>query len=416
MAIGADLLFKIVKEKKLSYFTRLNKEWFYGYDRDVFIAIEKVFNTYNMLPSFEELSDKFGYDKALEMPLNYYINEFTEFVIEKNIENTAEDVNKILKSTTRSRKDAVLALKRLVESTKEVESIITSEIKTIAEIGSDYLLEVYNNRVMEAGITTGWKTLDKYTNGLQKGNIFAVLARVKMGKTAVMLHMANAAMESGYKVMFISMEMTEKEIFDRLFALRNKLSATHLHINQVSDFALNKIKQDNENLKNKNFLFLEGKFNTDIDSILSLILTHTPDIVFIDGAYLIKEQSNKNKQIWERIGDVIERLKRCSMSMNIPIVLSYQLNRTVSRNKSSLKDKAFEAIQLSDAISQIVSTGITITKPEKSYDDVRILELIGGRRGEEGAVVINWKWNPMGLSELPQEIQYSVLREEGIYG
>ena len=69
-----------------------------------------------------------------------------------------------------------------------------------------------------AGILTGIKQLDAYTDGFQDGEVTIIAARPSMGKTDIMLHLAKQAGWQQYLPMIFSLEMPAKSITQRLIA------------------------------------------------------------------------------------------------------------------------------------------------------------------------------------------------------
>ncbi|MDY3112906.1 MAG: DnaB-like helicase C-terminal domain-containing protein, partial [Helicobacter sp.] len=57
------------------------------------------------------------------------------------------------------------------------------------------------------GIDTGFQSLNKKTTGFGKGDLIIVAARPAMGKTTLVLNMAQRALDTGIGVAFFSLEM-----------------------------------------------------------------------------------------------------------------------------------------------------------------------------------------------------------------
>ena len=76
-----------------------------------------------------------------------------------------------------------------------------------------------------AGITFGLSDLDRRTSGMQRSEVSILAARPGMGKTAVAVHVALKAAESGAHVLYCSLEMMAAALAQRaLTALAFKLS------------------------------------------------------------------------------------------------------------------------------------------------------------------------------------------------
>ena len=69
------------------------------------------------------------------------------------------------------------------------------------------------------GVASGFSTLDKYITGLNKSDFILIGARPAMGKTSFALNLAqNVSMQSKKKCIFFSLEMSKKQLADRLLA------------------------------------------------------------------------------------------------------------------------------------------------------------------------------------------------------
>lgn len=393
------MLLKIVSENRTVDFSKLQREWFVDYERNLYDFIYNHLREYNKLPAVKVVEETFEnvFIAELEEPIKFYYDRLTERIVLNRIQSGLPQVNRYISEGNGLK--TYEELKRIIEDTDISSILYNKDVLNIKELGDLVLKDIIENRGAFTGVPTGWKTLDEATGGLQKGDVFLVLARVKMGKTAALIHMLNAAIDNGEIPMLISMEMNARQIGARLFAMRGNLNMTHLQRRTVSDFGLRKLQAVITEIEDRPFYYVEGQFKTDIDSIVSMMISYKPTVVYLDGGYLVKDNTHKNKQKWEKIGDVIERLKTAIAQLDIPLVASYQFNRDVKRKTKSLKGEAFESIQLSDAISQIASTGIAILNDDESIEPTRIIEIIGGRGGEAGSFKINWNWDTMDFSE-----------------
>ena len=275
------------------------------------------------------------------------------------------------------------------------------QMHELGELVSKFIVEARAVPDGVIGIPTGWRTLDRETNGWQNGDMIVVLARLKMGKSLIMLQMANAAWDAGYKPMLVSMEMPALQMGRRFFAMRSGLNMKLVNQGRISTWALDKIEQEAKDMATKHpFYYVEGQFKKDIMEIGDTINDNKPDIVFIDGGYLIKMASYDTRQKWDKMAEIAQTLKFIAINFNIPVVVSFQFNRQVDRKRKNIEEEAFDKIQLADAIGQLASTGIAILDDDTEIDPTRIIEIIGGRSGEKGNFKIKWNWEQMCFDEI----------------
>src|SRR3954469_22741157 len=95
----------------------------------------------------------------------------------------------------------------------------TGELRSIEAVLHDELdkLEMISREGMSmTGTPTGFNDLDELTGGFQPGNLIVLAARPSMGKSALVINVAeNAAVDYGKPVALFSLEMSETELAQR---------------------------------------------------------------------------------------------------------------------------------------------------------------------------------------------------------
>jgi replicative DNA helicase len=398
-------LAKILQENRVREFFQINPSDLKDTERQVFNFIKAHFREYGKLPSLELAISKTIIEPPLgDEPFGYYYKEFTNNLLYSKLTYLVPELDKLLR-----RKDiptAVLKVREFLTETESVRLNSNADIKTMSDLGRALLefIDKYRLKGGLIGVQSGWPTLDKATGGFQKGDIFVILARVKQGKSLVLLFMASVAHLVGYVPLFISMEMSALQTAKRYYAWRTGISMKYIKTGRVSSLSEYDIRNIVEDMKSSHpFYFVEGQFRKTIDDITGLIHGLKPDIVYIDAAYLIQSTSSNRLAKWERVTEIIESLKTAAMTCDIPIVVTFQLTRESMKSK----DKGFEHVHLSDAIGQVASAGIVILDKNPYEDDIHIdtestkyIELIGNREGEDKiGFYINWDWERMIFSE-----------------
>lgn len=75
-----------------------------------------------------------------------------------------------------------------------------------------------------AGLSTGFRQLDQMTGGLEPGQLVIVAARPSVGKTVAGCNIAAHAAGGGVPVLFFTMEMSRREIAQRILAARSSVT------------------------------------------------------------------------------------------------------------------------------------------------------------------------------------------------
>lgn len=397
MTLGKEALVHIIKTKSASLFRVLKLEWFVQDEIPIYNKVLEIFIKYSRFPSISYLQKTFDIsDIDTDYPDKFYLDELRK----RNLASKLVELGTRMGDKLRQG-ETFNAIDLLTEFSTEYQlnTVQSTEIQNLEDM-KENLSEYFNyvrSRIGLIGVPSGWDYLDSQSTGFQKGDIYCIMARVKTGKTMALIYMANHAFNRGYKPLFITMEMTCTQVIRRLAALRSGIGMQYIKTGEISEFAKGHLF-DSMN-SNRPFYIVEGQFKKTIAEISATVMALNPDIVYIDGGYLIKTNTNYNSARWEKMAEVIESLKTLAVTAKVPIVISFQFNRQV---KADSHNAGLEHIQLSDAISQILSIGIGIFNEDSP--ELKRIEILGGREGEDGTFMINWDWNRMNFTQIGGEL------------
>ena len=183
-------------------------------------------------------------------------------------------------------------------------------------------------------VATHIRTLDYFTyGGFNGGNLVILAARPSVGKTTIAMQIAQAASADNNKTLVFSLEMTKKELVQRL------LQSTGL----VSQYELvtHNINWDNYEralgmVVNSNLIINDDAYNIhDIrHKIITSVKTQGVKMVMIDYLQLMKG-ANPRMSKNDQVGELTSILKQTAKQCNIPIIVLSQLNRaSASENRS----------------------------------------------------------------------------------
>lgn len=194
-----------------------------------------------------------------------------------------------------------------------------------------YIDELYKDNA-ESKIQTGLLKLDNDIVGFLDGQLITISAYTGIGKSIFTSQLILNMLKQDKKIDLFSLEMGRSEIINKL-------------VSNGCDIEFNKIykKELNDTEKEKITLYISDFLSTkhleiydsigDIDNIISTIkrdkLKNNIDIAFID---LINRVSNKlvnPKNRAEYLGELTRRLKLLALQLNIPIVITAQINRVI---------------------------------------------------------------------------------------
>ena len=292
-----------------------------------------------------------------------------------------------------------------------------SRLADIEPIGTDVraaLEQIYERqRQMQihgenyvAGVTLGFRALDKLTNGLQGNQFWLLAARPGAGKTALSLEFALSAINCGVPTLYVSLEMSRQQLLERLLA-----RVGDVHYGGLTSGRLNRSDPDRldaaaEWLTNIG-LFVDDTSNRTIDQIRAIVARavrkHGVGLAIIDYIQLIKLVIRKGASMSEGVGEVSRILKVISKELNIPILALSQLNR----NLESRTDKRPMPSDLRDSgsLEQDADVIVFIYRDEMynpEGEDRGTAEIIipKNRAGQTGMVKLRWDGSKQRFSEL----------------
>lgn len=394
MSIANNLLLSILEsgtpEDLLAVDTKmLSKEK----ELPAFDFATQYYLSYKKLPSASLVRTRFQLEQ-IEGDLNFWKEEFSNMRFSLIYETSINQINKDIYEGKVSK-----AKEKLTKLAHDVQSIGVEE-DTYARNGAlNALLDALITRRSQSGIIgipTGWPTIDELTMGFIEKNIYVLSARLKIGKTMCIAYMAEMAYRAGKKVLVVSMEMGREEYFTRVMSLVTRISAHQLFRGQISTIAEEHLREIiNQDTRENSYIFQEGTLKATLAEIAFKILTERPDVVFIDGAYLIRIPGGQKMPVWERATEIVSQLKIMAGRYNVPIVATYQFNREATKRAIA----GAENIHHSDAIGQIATVVLGLFDVADIQGQKR-LEVIANRNGPCGHAIINWDWNNANFSEI----------------
>jgi replicative DNA helicase len=235
-------------------------------------------------------------------------------------------------------------------------------------------------------INTPWETMNKAVSFLRQGDMAIIAARQSIGKTWQMLYWCNYLASRQNKCLFFSKEMSRETIEDRLEAMRLGINYVKLRAGTLSGADLRKWNASKKARRGEPYpvkiIGDTSEKGIGIDFICAKIREYKPEVVFIDGAYLLQvDGASAKMEDTQRYSMISRRLKAVALAYNVILIISLQFNRTVE-DKTGKAKAALSAIYGSDAWGQDADWVISIEG--KRGANSRLVKLVKGR---ESAVV-----------------------------
>lgn len=294
---------------------------------------------------------------------------------------------------------------------EEAHAAITAYQKTIRDAGLGRSkvesLISYGERVIQdymaakegiSGIPTPWSSINEMTQGMNEGELWVIVARLAVGKTWLLLMIAEHAWRMGKKVLIITTEMTSAQLAFRFFALHLKIPYNDFRAGRVSLFREEEMFQSIRGLLDQKRLVVMGAgFRATPENVDDAVATAEPDLILLDGMYLVKG-AGRNRQ--ERVANVADEVKQTALRYQRPLVATTQFNREVKTN--DLSTGRVENIGITDTIGWNSSVVLAALQTDDMHHD-RVM-VLRPNKVREGAikkdVTIQFDLDRMAYSEI----------------
>ena len=250
-----------------------------------------------------------------------------------------------------------------------------------------------------SGLSTGFRDLDKQTNGLQPSELVILAARPSMGKTAFVLNLAEAVADrSQAGVVVFSLEQSKHELAERFLCIRGKLDMHKLRKGELTEDEYDKLMRTASELDAMP-VFIDDSPGRNMAQINAICrrLKRKDDIrlVIIDYLQLI-EPEDKRAPREQQIAQITRRLKFLAKELSIPVMALAQLNRGVELRDD--KRPRLADLRESGAIEQDADIVMFLHRPEM-YN-------VEDHPGEAEVIVAKHRNGPTGIVKLNFEKQY----------
>ena len=333
---------------KEEYFTQIT-------DKAVFQEIQKYFVKYSNPPSKEAVIIELGERNDLTEEHFQSTTELLKDAEENHTKEDREDLSWLLERSEKFCQDKALynAITDSIgifdktkksDHTKDAIPTILSDALSVSfdtHIGHDYLdnsderFDFYRKK--EEKIPFDLEYFNKITaGGLPRKTLNIALAGTGIGKSLFMCHVAANCLSENLNVLYITLEMAEERIAERIDA-----NLMNVSLDTLKDISKDIYKKKIEKLRNK----IKGKFiikeyptaTASVNNFRALMNElkikkgFIPDILFMDYLNLCvstRYRNNISAGSYFVVKAIAEELRGLAVEWNIPIMSATQLNRT----------------------------------------------------------------------------------------
>ena len=190
--------------------------------------------------------------------------------------------------------------------------------------------KLFEQKRLITGVPTGFVDLDEMTRGLQGGDLIIVAARPSMGKTSLVLNIAQYVAALGDQVVgFFSLEMSKESLFLRLLTSEAQIDGHRLMSGAIGGNDYHRISHALEKL-NAMKLFIDDTASIGVLEMRAksrrLQAEHGLNLLVVDYIQLMSGRGRFENRTLE-LASISRSLKGLAKELNVPIVVLSQLSR-----------------------------------------------------------------------------------------
>lgn len=382
----------------------------------IWSAFETLFRTPEMcnitgliqhLETAGELESVGGHIELVELSTNYaYHYKFESSVTILAASKKKRDMAALfisglekLQDLTSTAEEALAEAEKLMSSMRETCGV--PQVARMAD-GTQKVVEGLEFRIKNPGQTkglpTGYPSLDRMLDGLQKTSMIVIGARPAVGKTSFMTNILYNLAAEGVPVGMFSLEMSKEQLLERTLFGMSKINAANLR----RGIKLTKWQQEaftNAVRKVKSLpFFVDDRGALRIDQIQAtarrMVADHGVRCIGVDYLQLANSSSRGASRERE-VSEISAGLKAMAKELNIPVIVLAQLNREAEKRAgkeagvprvSDLRD--------SGSIEQDADQIMLLYRPFTNDKDANPEEaklIVGKNRfGETGYIDLKW--------------------------
>jgi replicative DNA helicase len=402
----AKLISKIIADRSINLVLEknINDSWFSdASDKKVFKFLHNHFSKYQESPSLDVIQENFPTYQLIKVEdsIDYLIDSLVYVRRRASIISTLSSAIEVVEKNQDHESARIILESGLLRMEEDgLNQTNDLEITQAAKLAKEQY-EYRKNNPGLLGLPTGFPTMDEATSGLQKGQLIVIVAPPKTGKSTLALQIAINAQLQGHTPLFYSFEMSNSEQVSRYYAMRSRISHKRLMTGTLTpeeETTYYRIVEGLPNYKDK-FWFIDSSGGQTVSAIASKIQNKNPDIVFIDGTYLMIDEQTNESNTPQALTNITRSLKRLAQKIQKPIVISTQvLNWKMKKGQVTA-----DAIGYSSSFHQDADVIFGLQREDEAVDDTRLLRVIASRNGGLSEVSLVWDWNTGHFREISDE-------------
>jgi len=308
------------------------------------------------------------------VPRSTNVEHYARIIKEKStLRNLIYSANKILANAYDAEEEADTILDQAESAIfaiadKKIRDGFVS-LKDLAESSLDTIEKLASRKELVTGVPTGFTDLDEMTSGLQPSDIVIVAARPSMGKTSLVLNMAqHVGTKTDMTVGIFSLEMSKEQLFLRMLTGEARIDAHRLRGGFLGERDWGKLSQALGTLSEAK-IFIDDTPSIGVLEMRAkcrrLQAEHGLNLVIIDYVQLMQGRGRFENRTLE-LASISRSLKGLAKELRVPIVVLSQLSRA-SEQRSDHRPQLSD-LRESGALEQDADVVIFIYREDQYAD------------------------------------------------
>jgi replicative DNA helicase len=335
------------------------------------------------------------------VPRSANVEHYARIIKEKaTLRNLILSANKILATAYEGAEDADLILDQAehaifaIADDKVRDGFVS--MRDLAQASLETIEKLHAHKELITGVPTGFTDLDEMTSGLQPSDLIIIAARPSMGKTSLVLNMAqHVGTKTDMTVGLFSLEMSKEQLFLRILTSEARIDAHRLRGGFLGERDWGKLSQAIGTLSEAR-IYIDDTPSIGVLEMRAkcrrLKAEHNLHLVVVDYIQLMQGRGRFENRTLE-LASISRSMKGLAKELNVPIVVLSQLSRAPesrSDHRPQLSDlrESGALEQDADVVVFIYREDLYGDKNQPAGDTQGVAEIIVGkqRNGPTGIV------------------------------
>ncbi len=335
------------------------------------------------------------------VPRSTNVEHYARIIKEKaTLRHLIFSANKILATAYEGEEDADVILDRAEQAIFAIADDQVRDgfvpLRDLAQASLETIEKLHARGDLITGVPTGFADLDELTSGLQPADLIIVAARPSMGKTSLVLNIAeHVGTKTDRSVGIFSLEMSKEQLFLRLLTAEARIDAHRLRRGFLGEADWGRLSRAIGTLSEAKIFVDDAPASGVLEmraKCRRLAAEHGLHLVIVDYIQLMQGRGRFENRTLE-LASISRALKGLAKELRVPIVVLSQLSRAPearSGHRPQLSD-----LRESGALEQDADVVVFIYREDQYADrgappseNQGVAELIIGkqRNGPTGVV------------------------------